>query len=286
MFHSYFCNHILKINLESIGDDFMSVMDTDRWLQKLRNNPLKVCDRLREYFPGVTTIEICQHLTMHGMYQPPLKEEKVKKLQKNDVWGIVRGLEYKLRKKWSGPDIPIFIFPSDSRNQELTRHFNGKSGLAFVDKLFLFVSEKNTENDIRALFIHEYNHICRLTKFKKKENDYTLLDTIILEGLAENAVFECLGEKYISEWATYYSDNELKKMWKQFILPSSQLSKNKQKHQQLLFGRGFYPNMAGYAVGYFLVQQYIKKNDTTSEELFGIPPEVIAQVHEDEDIND
>src|SRR5690625_6839523 len=48
------------------------------------------------------------------------------------------------------PDIPIFIFPSDSRNQELTRHFNGKSGLAFVDKLFLFVSEKNTEKDRKS----------------------------------------------------------------------------------------------------------------------------------------
>lgn len=257
----------------------MSVVDTDRWLQRLRNTPLKICDRLRKYFPGVTAVEIFQHLTMHGMYQAPLKEEKVEKLQKNNVWDVVRGLEYKLSKKWSGPDIPIFIFPSDSKNQELARHFNGKSGLAFVDKLFLFVSEKNAKNDVRALFIHEYNHVCRLTKFKKEENDYTLLDTIILEGLAENAVYECLGEKHTSEWTAYYSGNELKKMWKQFILPSSRLSKNKQKHQQLLFGRGFYPNMAGYAVGYYLVRQYIKKNNLTSKELLRIPSEIIAQVH-------
>ena len=61
------------------------------------------------------------------------------------------------------------------------------------------------------MFTHEYNHVCRLSKFQKSEEDYVLLDSIILEGLAENAVRERLGEEFLATWTSYYSNEELKK---------------------------------------------------------------------------
>ncbi|WP_369010262.1 DUF2268 domain-containing putative Zn-dependent protease [Oceanobacillus alkalisoli] len=54
--------------------------------------------------------------------------------------------------------MPIFIFPSDRSNTEI----NGKSGLSFHDKLFLFISGETSLTEIKALLTHEYYHVCRL----------------------------------------------------------------------------------------------------------------------------
>lgn len=261
------------------GGGDMTVINTDKWLHESLDNPIEMCERLEKNFIGVSSNEIYQHLVMHGMYQQPLDDGKelIKELQEKDTWETVQKAESRLRKKWGGPNIPIFIFPADSKNRNLSRNFNGKSGLAFADKIFLFVSPHNSESEIHALFTHEYNHTCRLTKYEKDEDDYVLLDTIILEGLAEAAVLEQLGDEYTAKWTTYYSDDELKRIWQRLILPASRLPKHHHRHQKILYGKYFYPKMAGYAVGYYLVNKYMEKNDLKSKELLVISSEEIAQ---------
>lgn len=110
-------------------------------------------------------------------------------------------------------------------NPKIMRDQNGKSGLAFKDKLFLFLSDQNSDNEIRALFVHEYNHVCRLAKNDKQEENYILLDSIILEGLAENAVRELVGEEYLAKWTSYYTEGQLNQMWKKIIYPNSNIPK-------------------------------------------------------------
>src|SRR5699024_12493116 len=102
------------------------------------------------------------------------------------VWEIIEREKNILQKKWQGPNVEIFIFHVDTNNPKIDKVTGGKSDLAFKDKLFLFISSKHTKNEIKSLFTHEYNHICRLENYSKKEANYVLLDTIILEGLAEN----------------------------------------------------------------------------------------------------
>ena len=41
----------------------------------------------------------------------------------------------------------------------------------------------------------------------------TLLDSLILEGLAEDAVKDLYGEKWIAPWLQSYSDKELLALW-------------------------------------------------------------------------
>src|SRR5699024_11807494 len=92
------------------------------------------------------------------------------------------------------------------------------SPLSFNDNLFLFVTTYNTSKEISVLLTHEYHHVCRLSKFQKSEADYVLLDTIILEALAENAVRERLGEHYVAPWTTYYTTDELEAMWNEIVV--------------------------------------------------------------------
>lgn len=262
----------------------MSVISTDEWLLESYDDPIKLCENIQRYFDGASASDIYLHLTIHGMYNRPLKNgiDQIKRLQEKGIWEIIREQEIKLRKLWNGPNIPIFIFPSELSNRELRQNFNGKSGLSFADKLFLFVSEGNSTNEMKALFTHEYNHVCRLTSYKKKEKDYVLLDTIILEGLAENAVIEQLGTKYTANWVSYYNDTELENIWYRHIFPMSHLPKYLQKHRDILYGMNLYPKMVGYCVGFYLVKRFMRKHKFTSKELLPIESKEIAQIKESE----
>ncbi|TMN23383.1 DUF2268 domain-containing putative Zn-dependent protease [Lentibacillus cibarius] len=258
----------------------MTVIRTDKWLLDYCENPVKLCQKLKAQFhDDVRPSEIHQHLSAHGMYRhpPKLGDEWIDQLRDLGIWRLVRKEEQELKKLWNGPDVPIFIFPSDPYNRKLWQDQNGKSGLAFPDKLFLFISEENAENEIRALFTHEYNHICRLNSYKKNINDYQLLDTVVLEGVAENAVRERLGNAYTADWTAYYTDVDLEKLWRQFVYPNKSSPISSRIHQEILYGHGFCPKMTGYCVGYYIVRKYMDATNATTADLLTIEPETMIE---------
>lgn len=260
----------------------MTVIRTDQWLIHDYDDPIKMCKKLEPYFDGASATEIYMHLIMHGMYDEPLPNglHFIKRLQRENIWDIVQTEEKQLQQQWNTPNIPIFIFPSNPQDQTLKKEYNGIAGITFSDKLFLFVSKNNDTNKIRALFTHEYNHVCRLTKYEKKEWEYTLLDTIILEGLAENAVRERMGESYISQWTSFYSDEKLNDIWKNVIHPHKDILRTEHQHEQILYGNRLYPKMAGYCVGYYLVKTFMNKNKVDLKDLMDYPSEKIAHISE------
>ena len=265
------------IRMRMVRSVCMSVIETDKWLLEAYHRPIEICEKLRVHFDGAFASEIYDYLLLHGMYTPlEIEKSHVLQLQKKQVWELVQNEAQVLQKLWKGPDIPIFIFPSDTTNETLKMEFNGKSGLSFKDKLFLFISEENNEADIRSLLTHEYNHVCRLTTYPKLEDDYSLFDTIILEGLAENAVRERCGEKFLSPWTSYYTDKELLSMWEKLIVPNGTILKSDSKYFELLYGSPSYPKMAGYSVGYFLVKNYLKINHFTSKDILATDPSVFS----------
>ncbi|MEH7387062.1 DUF2268 domain-containing protein [Bacillus sp. JJ1521] len=236
---------------------------------KEHSNPVELCKKLTRYFPkGATAREIYEYLKIHGMYRST-SERILEKLPKN-VWTHVDKEHSALQKLWSGPQVPIFIFPADETNPKIKRDFNGKSGLAFKDKLFLFFSPHNTQHEIKAVLTHEYNHVCRLKNYTKNEADYTFLDTVILEGLAENAVREHCGSTNLAGWTKYYSDEKIKKIVVQLIIPNRNLKRNERKHSDLLYGKSFYPKMAGYCAGYYLVRNYLESNKLQTKAILGV----------------
>lgn len=246
----------------------LSVIRTDKWLVEAYDRPLEICGNLSGLFNGADASMIYDYLLLHGMYTPFTNGEKrIKRLQEKDVWGMVQQEAQFLRDMWEGPDIPIFIFPSDHTNEIIMKEFNGRSGLAFKDKLFLFLSEENEEEEIKSLLTHEYNHVCRLYHYPLQEDSYTLLDTIILEGLAEHAVRERYGEDYLAAWTSLYPDEKVREMWETCFEPNRTILKSDRKHHQLLYGSSLGHKMAGYAVGYYLVKAYMERHRFTTKEL-------------------
>lgn len=256
----------------------MAVIKTDEWLLKFYDDPVSLCDHLITYFDHVSAQDIYSHLTTHGMYLNTQykRADQLQILKDKTAWAVME-LEFnKLQEEWSGPDVPVFIFPADV-NRTIQKETGGKSGLAFNDKLFLFISDHTTETELKALLTHEYNHVCRLTQLPKKEADYILLDTIILEGLAENAVLNRLGRHSVAPWVTYYDNWELEKIWRTIVSPNKHLPIWHPTHQHILYGQRLYPKMAGYAVGYYIVKKYIETHSLSTSELLDLPSKTIAE---------
>ncbi len=256
----------------------MAVINTNQWKIDVYQEPIHLADKFEPYFPDATSLEIYQYLTMHGMYSRVEDATVFTLFKKKDYWTVIEKEEKILKKIWKGPDVPIFILPSESRNREMNKEFNGKSGIAFRDKLFLFLSDMNSHEEVKSVFTHEYNHVCRLYHYEKSEKNYTLLDSIILEGLAENAVRERFGKKNNARWTSYYNETQLEHMWKTKLFPHHQVKKNDKLHHKLLYGLGFTPKMAGYCVGYYLVKKYLTEHNKKCNQLLSTSSEEIAGI--------
>lgn len=179
----------------------------------------------------------------------------------------------KYKRKWEGPDIPIFIFPMNESNARLMKEGKGKSGVSFSDKLFLFLTPIDDLKQLEALFVHEYHHVCRMNGLKRNPAEYTLLDSIILEGLAEHAVAENCGDKFTGEWSRRYSTEYLGEFWKNDLLEKLSIKRNDRQHDQILFGLGSRPQLLGYAIGYEIIKQYKQYENFTEKASFSIPSE-------------
>ncbi|MBS4221331.1 DUF2268 domain-containing protein [Lederbergia citrea] len=215
-----------------------------------------------------------RYLTQFGMYRPSREAlRSVGKLEEEKVWEKIENIYTKYRKKWRGPDVDIYIFPINQSNRMFIQQLKGRSGLAFPHKLFLFISDGLDDKNLEALVVHEYHHAARMNNYKKNNNDYTLLDSLLFEGLAEHAVLKCCGVAYTAEWTKQYSPDRLKYYWNHSYEQNLQITRENRLHDDLLFGRRRVPKMMGYSMGYELAKGYIKNNQLTIIDSLKIPSE-------------
>lgn len=246
----------------------MSVIDTVEWLKKA-TSPQDIYEKLARYFTGMTDGEVAKYLQTFGMFHHSTHIDNwIDRVEKDHILKYVKQLEKKLKKEWDAPDVPIFIFPCEQTNRRIEVEYYGRTGLAFHNKLFLFLSNDVKKNHIKSLLIHEYHHVSRLAAVSKKENNFTIIDTMIMEGLAENAVREKLGdEESLASWTKRYTDQQCESFLDRMIMPNKEITRENPKFSQLMFGTGLYPSMLGYSVGYYLVKKYMENTKKKTKEL-------------------
>ncbi|MFJ7981053.1 DUF2268 domain-containing protein [Lysinibacillus xylanilyticus] len=246
----------------------MSVIPTDEWLKELivsqRLNHSKnpedlqrsiLCGRLGEIFIGGSPDEIQFELQQQGLFKSHEKID-INKLKKQKVWEVVQKEFIYLKERWSGPNIPIYIFPI-TQVQTITN----KNGVAYPNAMFLYIGELEKQ-ELKALFAHEYNHVCRLQYLNKSLDEVTMLDSLILEGLAECAVEEIYGDKWLAPWLGSYSVDKMLEIWKGHFLPQINIQ-GLNNHAEFLYG-GKLPQWIGYCIGYEIVRTYIKNHSSSN----------------------
>ncbi|MEK4231045.1 DUF2268 domain-containing protein [Solibacillus sp. FSL H8-0538] len=235
----------------------MGVVRTDRWLYQIneqQDNLIEVlCEPLIGLFTSVPIEAIHYELIKNGLFnrhEVTYLQKNVKQLVRQNVWGIVENEFARLKTDWNGPNVPIYIFP-------ITNGEIPKNGIAYKDAIFLFVSIRLDEGELKALFAHEYHHVCRLHYLNTLTSEITLLDSLMVEGLAEYAVEALYGEQRLSPWTKRYSVDKVKEIWQSHFLPALKL-KGLNNHRPFLYGdeRAGLPLWIGYCAGYRMVQSF------------------------------
>lgn len=253
----------------------MSIEKTELWLDEHFDDPIKICSRLASSSNKKDAAELYDYLVSFGMYQPnPIAKEMFHRLKAEDSWSKVENIYVKYKTKWSGPDIPVYIFPLKKTRFAKIDH---KSGVSFKNKMFLFLTPSLAEKELEALIVHEYHHICRLKYLAKPYHEFTLLDSILMEGFAEYAVTKFCGKNYNAKWISYYNNEELDYYWKKYFMKNLQAKKSEPIHDAILFGKGRFPDLIGYAAGYRLINLLYKKKSFTFRETFTIKEDEVMK---------
>lgn len=249
----------------------MGIIATDEWLRKEFDQPRRLCDRLTPYFKKQNGNEVYRELSLFGMYKPSmLSWHTFNQMLDDQTWSKANKIYQLYKAKWEGPEIPVFLFPIDQSGGLFRRAERTKSGVSFPDKMFLFLSPEVDTKELEALFIHEYHHVCRLNKLKGNIQEYTLLDSIIIEGLAEYAVLKNCGKDYLADWCTMYSENQIEQIWERFLKDHLSVKKKEKLHDDLLYGNGRFPKLAGYAAGFSVVDDYFQKHPYSTKKSFAL----------------
>ncbi|WP_260681998.1 DUF2268 domain-containing protein [Alkalicoccobacillus porphyridii] len=191
-------------------------------------------------------------LLEQGLFAP--KESRLaelKKLAEQSIWQDVQECFVRIKARWNGPDVPIYILPVDPDIAEPTK----KAGLSFPFAVILFIGTHLTKAEIEALFIHEYHHTVRLSHTNRTEDNITFLESMYMEGLAECAVLEMVGSSQLAHWTSLYKDTWKPKWVEKWIVPNLDLI-GRSKHRKYLYGqhRLTIPPMLGYYFGYQLAR--------------------------------
>jgi uncharacterized protein YjaZ len=99
-----------------------------------------------------------------------------------------------------------------------------------------------------------------------REESETLLDRMVLEGLAEHFVQIKLGEVYLGPYKDALSENQARELWNSIYLPH--LQDKGEKTDLFMFGnakKGL-PFWGGYSMEYYLVKWFFEKNENVSIE--------------------
>ncbi|MFP3918080.1 DUF2268 domain-containing putative Zn-dependent protease [Lysinibacillus telephonicus] len=245
--------------------------------QSAKDNLIKVhrellCNPLKTIFPKRTIEEIHFELLRNGLFDPYEGLDiaaTIKELEQQNVWGIVQKEFEKLRSLWRGPDIPIYIFPLTKHRPMIDGMEVKKNGVAYNDAIFLFISKELVEIELKALLAHEYHHICRLSHIKKAPQEIELIESLIIEGMAEWEVEKLYGEAGLSPWTKQSSFEELKEQWQKYYAPNMYLL-GVENHYSFLYGDESLglPSWIGYCIGYRIIESYVKNVGSVESSVF------------------
>lgn len=228
-----------------------------------------LCNPLEIVFPNRTVEEIHFELLRNGLFNPYEGidlEATLKELERKNVWGILQNEYEKLHRSWEGPEIPIYIYPLTRYRPMIDGFEANKNGVAYNGVLFLFVSTELTENELKALLTHEYHHICRLNYINQLPQDIELIDSLIIEGMAEWSVEEVYGEAGLSPWTKRYSFDEVQDLWQKYYAPTLHL-RGVASHRPFLYGdeNVGLPRWFGYCLGYRIIESYMNNRGLVSQ---------------------
>ena len=175
---------------------------------------------------------------------------------------IILEFEDKINKvlKFKKPGCRYFVFPWCPTEIE-SKKFKGVCANApYYRTVHLYIDVKKfTKKGLEETLAHELNHIKFFENYK--DLNFTIQDYLIAEGLAECFREDFVGGK-VAPWSNALNKIEIQKSLQK--IQTVILSRDREIYGEIFFGGKQFKIWTGYSVGYFLVKEFLKKNQNIS----------------------
>lgn len=168
------------------------------------------------------------------------------------------------------------ILADPSRSDPVSRGYTGAIDYATNERLVVQYSEPNSDNipKLRGAFVHEYNHLVRSNARPWNIMTATVGQYIVHEGLAESFAASLYGEDVVGHYVTEITPDDLVKA--KALIKDGLYNTGFDLIRGYIFGdwtaaqwgtvKLGMPNFGGYAVGYHVVQAFLKNTGMSIEE--------------------
>ncbi|MGG0792906.1 DUF2268 domain-containing putative Zn-dependent protease [Brevibacillus laterosporus] len=160
----------------------------------------------------------------------------------------------------------LLIGNSMSDEMQLVQGCSGFAGIPGYIQIYICPNDATLPR-LPHVIAHEFNHQVRFCYEPFRYGDISVGEYIVIEGLAESFAVHMYGEERIGPWVTHLVGDEL--AYSARVIRDSLHVKGFSEVRSYLFGDDLADKMgyqkvglssyAGYAVGYHLVQAYLKK---------------------------
>lgn len=149
--------------------------------------------------------------------------------------------------------VHVFLFPCF--DDFVKEKMNGVTGFCSGEKVILILInfEGEWNKGIKETVLHELAH--SVSKFYKG-GEFSIGEGMIFDGLAEHYRESVMKDRK-SPLATAITKEKADKIFEE--LKDKLDSKNLEDYTEIFFGTGKYPNWSGYTIGYYLIEDYLKK---------------------------
>ncbi|MFB7139603.1 DUF2268 domain-containing protein [Gottfriedia sp. NPDC056225] len=251
-------------------------MPTYKWIDFIGSKQ-EVMKKLLPYFPKYDEDSLYKYLLSHGLSKLTIEsKDDLSSLYEKNIWKSLSDEFEKLKREFNGPDLPIFILPCHQTRSMFKNKTYHRGGIAYKNCICLFLSPLEGILQHKAVLLHEYHHIVRLTKLYKNKK-VTLLDAMILEGLAETAVLDKYGEAVQAPWTNQYSSAQCEIYYKRYLIDKLDLTSNDDDFSKYLYGGNGIPKLLGYSVGYDIVKSCTEQTEWSTEILLRTPSKKIKE---------
>jgi uncharacterized protein YjaZ len=251
--------------------DKTSIVDSIVFLMK---------DRGSIDYSGYADIELLKQGLLDHVGNGSIEQyKKISEEQKSEIEKTISETIKKCNDKLPVPT-KNFVFVHPYLTTEDDKVFDGVMAVAVYSCVFhLFVNlDEYSKKSIENTVAHELNHTIYYYHHYDDFNNYTLLDEILLEGLAENFREQYFNPE-VSKWAGALDKDEAFEALKESkdILGS----RDQKVIQEFLFGNNKHKRWTGYSAGYWLVKEFINKNKNLSwDKLMKTNPKKFVEIIE------
>ncbi|THE10089.1 hypothetical protein E1I69_20045 [Bacillus timonensis] len=172
--------------------------------------------------------------------------------------------------KVNADEIKFGLYVADPYKLKLQKGYTGFGGIPGFITVNIYPNDYNLPK-IPAVIAHEFHHNIRFSYFDWDHGNVTVGDYLVIEGLADSFAKELYGTEQLGPWVTSMDKDDLE--YSIFVIGEALEIKGFAEVSSYMFGdeiakqEGYQPVglsfCAGYAVGYEVVQSFMKKQNKT-----------------------